>query len=850
MTSTTELAESGQIFKADKLGRVQVAAERREALLDEFVHWRITDGNYPVFVLAKLSRHGQNPVIMPWMFAIILAAVLWYFGDFVAALAGFAFGWILGFVIRFFMRREREQIERKRRGKRGPNVRTVSQPPTKRAGARRERQPVRPPKKEDPLQWFGPSERIKTNGYTIVAPMLYCTNGRLPWPGEPSAIDPSLPVGRPARGDAAQLGYYSSFERMTPGQRGAYLEWLAMGRRDENPGDRDLGYLFLFFYGLERRILLVRDLDHRLRQEIMDLLDHYGPSTRSRSLRTYFLELLHFSSYLEGTEVYRQVWPKWLTAHGAKLDGEVVKLVLANLFERGEPMHWTVAWHLAPRLEKSRKSVVVTRSGEKFWKLFQQRYEEAYPEGIELLAAKRPVWVEYRAASSSLLALASQLNRDLRIRIPNVMGFHSQFNKLADIWNSCIDDLSGFSRALAHQSASPDEKALAAFLKLPPEIRNPLDHPLAPDWSGLLKDCETEDQFSFVPTASLASLFGLKQRDRLTAAQSRQLAEHVDALGYSLAPDPRVTGIPLMWDQELVVYPAKRSFQEPAAELIGILRMLYLTVSVAAADGAVDPEEVAVFEKMALQAIQDDSAKEALEATGAALLRDTGVADKALTRIAKGVSEGRRELVARYAIQVAAADEIITPDEARVLKRIFKLFDLPSNYLESQISTSEEDFGEVTVQKAGKAKRKGEAIPKELKPEHSFQLDMSKIAAITAETSEVIGVLSSIMDDDEEEDVGQEEESIASAEEATVSDAPSWMEGLEDRYQAALSEILQHGEITRDQLSEIAKKHHAMPVDLVDTINAWADESLGDFLIEDEGDRFVLYLDLVPEENE
>ncbi|MCB1085420.1 MAG: TerB N-terminal domain-containing protein [Verrucomicrobiae bacterium] len=229
------------------------------------------------------------------------------------------------------------------------------------------------------MKWFGPSEKFKVHGYSIERPMLYSSNGRLPWPGEPSAIDPSLPVARPARGEAARLGYYCNFDYLTPGQRGAYLEWLAQGRRDADPAERDLGYVFLFFYGLERRILLVRDPDSRLRQEIVELLEHYGPSTRSRSLRTYFLELLHFSSYLEGTEVYREVWPKWLTAHGAKLDGEVVKLVLANLFEREEPMHWTVAWHLAPRLEKSRKSVVVTRSGEKFWKLFEQRFEEAFP---------------------------------------------------------------------------------------------------------------------------------------------------------------------------------------------------------------------------------------------------------------------------------------------------------------------------------------------------------------------------------------------------------------------------------------------------------------------------------------
>lgn len=36
MTSTTEPDDSGQILKTDKLGRVQVPPERREAILDEF----------------------------------------------------------------------------------------------------------------------------------------------------------------------------------------------------------------------------------------------------------------------------------------------------------------------------------------------------------------------------------------------------------------------------------------------------------------------------------------------------------------------------------------------------------------------------------------------------------------------------------------------------------------------------------------------------------------------------------------------------------------------------------------------------------------------------------------------
>lgn len=49
------------------------------------------------------------------------------------------------------------------------------------------------------------------------------------------------------------LGYWPSFNRLSESSRGAYLTWLASER--ENP-NVPLGYVFIYFYGLERRILV------------------------------------------------------------------------------------------------------------------------------------------------------------------------------------------------------------------------------------------------------------------------------------------------------------------------------------------------------------------------------------------------------------------------------------------------------------------------------------------------------------------------------------------------------------------------------------------------------------------
>ena len=65
---------------------------------------------------------------------------------------------------------------------------------------------------------------------------------------DPALINPKLSI----HGAVDDVGYWPSYSQIPPGNRGDYLRWLAGGRRDP---DADLCYPFLFFYGLERRLL-------------------------------------------------------------------------------------------------------------------------------------------------------------------------------------------------------------------------------------------------------------------------------------------------------------------------------------------------------------------------------------------------------------------------------------------------------------------------------------------------------------------------------------------------------------------------------------------------------------------
>lgn len=68
---------------------------------------------------------------------------------------------------------------------------------------------------------------------------------------EPSLISLQLPIEKPVDiNDVAKLDYYPSYRTMTPEQRYIYLHWL------QNPCEPiDIGYVFIFYYGLERHLL-------------------------------------------------------------------------------------------------------------------------------------------------------------------------------------------------------------------------------------------------------------------------------------------------------------------------------------------------------------------------------------------------------------------------------------------------------------------------------------------------------------------------------------------------------------------------------------------------------------------
>lgn len=103
---------------------------------------------------------------------------------------------------------------------------------------------------------------------------------------EPSEIITSLPV---KKGKAEPLGYYPSYYEMSPEQRYNYLEFLM-----DITSTVDIGYVFVFYYGLEKRIYMD---DHLY--EAVEMILKLQERHKNRSFLAYSNDALIYAAMMK-----------------------------------------------------------------------------------------------------------------------------------------------------------------------------------------------------------------------------------------------------------------------------------------------------------------------------------------------------------------------------------------------------------------------------------------------------------------------------------------------------------------------------------------------------------------------
>ena len=681
------------------------------------------------------------------------------------------------------------------------------------------------------LVWHQAGELVPLKTGHTVNGMIYTTSRDLPWPGESSAIDERLPVAAKSAGSAEKLPYYPNYKDFTAQQRRVYLDWLASGRPANHSDQFELGYVFIFFYGIERRLILEDDSSALLFDELIKLMVDYGTTQASKSLITYGSQLVHFAGYR--TEVYPQLSQRLFAIDDRRTFKSGSQFILANLYNRGEPLRAEIAIMLAAADENSRKSKVTTRVKDEFHALFGRRFEETWPGGMKLEVAKLAAVVQYRPASGALLQLTYQGHSGEKFvqRVPHLLP--RQFKGLPKIWNSCIDDLSGYSRARSRVKSLGSE--LSAWNALPSELRNKSLNPINEAFKTLVAAAPLEDAYRIVEVGEIAHLIGLAEALKLTPAQSRQITSALRGIGWSLAPDLSILGSSLSWRQEVAVF---EPCGEVGAKLAVILRLLFLSVIVASDEGNFDGARLKIFEELVEGESPNPADWQHIHGALIILRRDSKSALRSLASIAKAIPDALKRPVIATLAEMAAVTGKIGVDQARILHRIGRAFAIDGAFIEQLVAEAMFKTGAVVLK--GETGQPGERIPRPVAPT-GFALDASKIEALTKETHEVISILSKLMTESDQ----IESESLRTDTASTAAREPAeWFSDLDERYHPAFLNLITKDEMSLRDFEIFAATYHFIPEDLFNTINSWSDEALGDFLLE-RGDNICVRRELL-----
>jgi uncharacterized tellurite resistance protein B-like protein len=684
------------------------------------------------------------------------------------------------------------------------------------------------------LVWAGPGESISVGGHELRDPLTYWAS-EAPKVDEASCIDRKLPVGKPMQEAPGALGYWPSYARISPSQRANYLAWLAGNRRA--PLD-DIGYAFIFFYGLERRALVEgKDFD-LIFAETNRLLDTY---THSGSFHGYLSRFLGYLTAKMGLEDPHGARMKWLIeAPHASLKPDNLALLLAWYHKHSKPIPADLAMFIASQDARSSRSVVVDRVPEQFKALFTTKYQARFAQGLLLKAGKSESLVQYRPASSSLM----YGNLITPIRVPNILATSSQFKPLVEIWQECIEELRSFARKANSLSDAPSREAFEA---LPEALRADSDHPDREKWEAIAAEYVDEQGYCLVPINRLAAAQDIECRSKLTAKQSQAIATTAQFVGFCMEPDARVTGRNYGWDDKVALFrPQEKPGVPDGNRYKAAAVMLELGMAIAAADGVIDQDELTFIEKfMEEKFLLEPSENRRLRALLKVLTEQPSTAAAVGKRLQGVLAEEQRETVARFLVGVAAANDGLHKKEITALKTAYKALGVDESKLTALLEGMRRADAELTeVRTNGPEGRQGEAIPPQVGTERTSDtlvLDEDLLRKIMAETAEVATILGAAMGEEEEPATSPAAPATAVA---VVSDAR--FDGLDAKYQRVLAQLLEKDAWAKSEFDELVRQHSLMPSGVIEALNEWSDEHFGDFLIE-EGDPLTVQAHLLKE---
>ncbi|WP_231586631.1 TerB N-terminal domain-containing protein [Cupriavidus basilensis] len=647
-----------------------------------------------------------------------------------------------------------------------------------------------PPKGMGAAKWIPPGTVITVSGKSdsdkILIPggMIYVGTSlpSLHGGNDPSLIDPRKAVAAESDFRVRQTDYWPSYSDISPKARRAYLNWLADGRK--HPG-ADVGYVFLFFYGLERRVIVDAGNDANARadrpaiaDEVRRLLAIYGGEV-SYSFRRYASEFLDYLTLADASSrLYERPVPTFPRGYELPF---YLRLALGQAAVDGVPVptHLALAWARLDPAAGLRTPAI--RCPEQFERLFAQKYEEMFGEGLKLPRNRTKLKLVYRPASAAL-AGADELTLSFG-GVPDVAALTAPVKKLQQIIDAATADLDAYSRYLGRY---PDAaNSLEALIQLPAWLWPETTQQTLRGLKARMVDGVLQLKLS-----GLLELLGAKSV--LTRPGLTGLARALADTGIGIEPDilngarvPKPEGMVVLFVETADGLNAGSTAAYRAAQLT-----LQLASTVASADGEFSDGEVQHLRQEVQAWVHLTEAQRHRLWAHIELLRMEPLSLAVLKKKLEPLDKSAKESIAVFMAALVQSDGIVSAGEIRLLEKVYKVLDIDTAKVFSDVhSTSVRELTDTP-----RVSNQGVATPEK----GSLRLDPMRIAELQKDTEKVSALLAGIFKEEETR------ASVQAVHPAVVAESPlSGLLGLDESHSAFARMLLSRPQWAREELVDV-----------------------------------------------
>lgn len=660
--------------------------------------------------------------------------------------------------------------------------------------------PTPPAGAQAKARWIPAGEAVTVAGVTVPGGMIYVGTGLKSgyYDVDPALINPNLKVSTADVDISLALtDYWPSYSSISSDARKGYLQWLSGGRKAPQA---NIGYVFLFFYGLERRVLLEAPTEPvakadipAVATEVQRLLDLYGSNYSFRNYASQFLSYIALDGVSEKSYLRP---PPVITEYSFVLPLSLrVGLGQLAVDQKPVPVDWALAWALAdPNISRR---TAVTRCADLFASLFKQKYAEVHGEGFILKVNRTKLKVGYTPASAGLRSF--DFTRTIG-DLPDVSAVKTPVAKLQELVNECTSALDPYSRYIGRH---PDKaQALEGLLQLPAEL-----------WPAPVR-AELDDLKKRVGDGMILMSFGelsgrLKSAGGLTRDKVLGLARALESLHLGLEPDVLAGAKTPKAEDKIALFathPEDGAIRAGPAYSAAALT-LDLACVAALADGEASAHELLHITKQVDSWIHLSEAHRKRLKAHLRLGVDQPATLASLKKKLEPLPADAKRSIVRFLAHLTQADGKVTPEEVKFLERVYKMLGIEAQQV----------YSDLHVQAATGASVAAPAIGASVAPAEpsGFTLDVERIAQLQKETEAVSALLANVFAEEAPAEAAIDEATLAEE----VPEVTAGILGLDHDHSAFLRQLIGRHAWPRDELADMAADMELMLDGALEHIN-------------------------------